>query len=577
MPKLASKNGRSTRSASTTKYDAHHTVLSKTYGALADLRRELADSKAAVAEREEILRNFSHLRRFAARLAVAGGLLREALALAQGFPGQDWWPRLLAAKGKAAPGGAGLALPARQPAAAHRTGAHANLDRFAEVEQAEQEQKKLAGARELALPARAGASRRPARRAARRLPRPAAQRISPRFTRSRSSSICSARAPAKRSGRCARLIELTTRAAHEQELFPPADWEFIQWLAETHRRAPRRRRDAASCRTWNCCTGWRAGATRPRLELRRRRQAAPVPRPGRRADAAPGERRQANCPSPTGSRCPTARRVPLERGAVLQPATRRWRWWATPFICCATRRRPQLLEHWASKPAVPVRKLSHRLLMHLRKTQSSHGVDWEQLCVAHPAEAAVHLRTARRDRAPAPAGPQRARPERLALERPRMAAARAAERRAGGQAGDPRRPAPGARDAMAAPAGLVHARAGLWVGDANENFLGTLARAWPRPARRRPSISATRPFTGCSSRRASSSRRLIVKGSGIDWLAVSAEWEQEGLKLTPPILQRLADRHRPLRQTARLRLGRTGHRRRAIARTKRWPTWAWMA
>ena len=34
--------------------------------------------------------------------------------------------------------------------------------------------------------------------------------------------------------------------------------------------------------------------------------------------------------------------------------------------------------------------------------------------------------------------------------------------------------------------------------------------------------------------------RLVVKGSGIDWLAVSAEWEQEGLKLTKADLQRLA-------------------------------------
>jgi len=33
--------------------------------------------------------------------------------------------------------------------------------------------------------------------------------------------------------------------------------------------------------------------------------------------------------------------------------------------------------------------------------------------------------------------------------------------------------------------------------------------------------------------------RLIVKGSGIDWLAVSAEWEAEGLKLTTADLQRL--------------------------------------
>src|ERR1019366_5178520 len=28
------------------------------------------------------------------------------------------------------------------------------------------------------------------------------------------------------------IIELTTRAAHEQEQFPPGDWEFIQWLGE---------------------------------------------------------------------------------------------------------------------------------------------------------------------------------------------------------------------------------------------------------------------------------------------------------------------------------------------------------
>src|SRR5262245_63831964 len=55
----ATKNGRSARFAGATKYDAHHTVLSKTYGAFADLRRELSDSKTRVAEREEVLRQFS--------------------------------------------------------------------------------------------------------------------------------------------------------------------------------------------------------------------------------------------------------------------------------------------------------------------------------------------------------------------------------------------------------------------------------------------------------------------------------------------------------------------------------------
>ena len=37
------------------------------------------------------------------------------------------------------------------------------------------------------------------------------------------------------------MIDLTVRAAHEQELFPPADWELIQWLADT----PKDRRDGA--------------------------------------------------------------------------------------------------------------------------------------------------------------------------------------------------------------------------------------------------------------------------------------------------------------------------------------------
>ena len=34
--------------------------------------------------------------------------------------------------------------------------------------------------------------------------------------------------------------------------------------------------------------------------------------------------------------------------------------------------------------------------------------------------------------------------------------------------------------------------------------------------------------------------KLIVRGSGIDWLSVSAEWEEEGLKLTDRDLQQLA-------------------------------------
>ncbi|MGN6642245.1 MAG: DEAD/DEAH box helicase, partial [Verrucomicrobiota bacterium] len=80
---------------------------------------------------------------------------------------------------------------------------------------------------------------------------------------------------------------------------------------------------------------------------------------------------------------------------------------------------------------------------------------------------------------------------------------------------------------------------GLWVGDANENFLGTLAHAWnqrPPEAEFLGNPAFQRLFLAPRQLKP----RLIVKGSGIDWLSVSAEWEQEGLKLTAADLQRLA-------------------------------------
>lgn len=46
-------------SAAAARYDAHHNVLGRAYGAQAELRRELSDSKSAVAERTEILGHFA--------------------------------------------------------------------------------------------------------------------------------------------------------------------------------------------------------------------------------------------------------------------------------------------------------------------------------------------------------------------------------------------------------------------------------------------------------------------------------------------------------------------------------------
>src|SRR5205809_2170818 len=143
MPKLATNNGRSARFASTTKYDAHHTVLSKTYGALADLRRELADSKSAVAEREDLLRSFSTCGDSQRAWLLLEDYFEKLALSRKDFTAQDWWPRVLAAQGKARlEEVAMLFLRTNRPLPTDLV-SYASATRFAEIEQAEREQKTL--------------------------------------------------------------------------------------------------------------------------------------------------------------------------------------------------------------------------------------------------------------------------------------------------------------------------------------------------------------------------------------------------------------------------------------------------
>src|SRR5712671_2085698 len=98
MQKLPSKNARSARFAGATKYDAHHTVLSKTYGALADLRRELADSKSRVSEREEVLKLFASCVDSQRAWLLLEDYFEKLSLSRKDFTAQDWWPRVLASK-----------------------------------------------------------------------------------------------------------------------------------------------------------------------------------------------------------------------------------------------------------------------------------------------------------------------------------------------------------------------------------------------------------------------------------------------------------------------------------------------
>jgi hypothetical protein len=564
MPKIATRNGNGAprHGGSTTKYDAHHKVLSETYGAFADLRRELSDSKTTVAGREDILKTFAACPD-SQRAWLALEDYFEKLSLSRrDFPDTNWWPRLLKVQGKARLEELAFLFLRAKRSVPPELQPHASLDRFTKAEEAEQEVKLV---QELenwlsppALPL-LDTPRATLRVVCRVQPdeeEPSRHRLAVQFLLLR-----------PRTGEKARtlhdIIDLVVRATHEQELFPPADWEFIQWIADTHRHRP----DSADTLLLSDAEllQWLArwGGT-DRLELQNgegRAQSSLPADPSRQstatADGTHGVTRHATLKFHGQIAALTPH---LENGDKELSFTHRLtlpggeshsiadakifnRQPPLALIGCTfylLRNAPPapVLKYLAHKPSMPVRKLSHRLLLHLRKTQANNGVNWEQLCITHQAapqfifellDDTVQLRLlakSLRDHSTWFWNGGEWSPHNRVInpgDKPEIL-------------DDPR---------LDPAIQWLHKldwfmqEPGLWIGDASENFLGLLAGAWTgRPAE--AEFLGNPAFHRLFLQPRQLKPRLVVKGSGIDWLAVSAEWEAEGLKLSKADLERLA-------------------------------------
>ena len=533
MAKSSRRNGLSPRLASATKYDAHHNVLAKTYGALADLRRELSDSKTAVAERSEVLNLFAHCVDSQRAWLLLEDYFEKLSLSRRDFTSHDWWPRLMSVQGKARlEETAILFLRANRPLPTELM-PHANFDRFAEVEQTEREQKLIHDLEHWLFPPA------PVHLDS---PRASLQVICQRRKVDEQSALHELsvefhlfrpRTGAK-TKTLAEVIELTTRAAHEQELFPPSDWEFIEWLAESY--AERNgHHDTLSLRGLDLLQWLARWGHHSRLKLS---EHSAIRFEGHVAELKPHLDEVENdlhfthhLVLPGGNALPLGEvEFFLGRPSLALAGEE--------FFLLRNAPPAELLGAWAQRRRVPVHKLSHRMLTQLRKTQTNNGVDWEQLCVAHTAvpqfvfelsEETVRLRLLARSerdesiwhwtghewRLDEPKVRSNDKPE--ILDDPRLEHAIRWLRRLD----------------------WFTPEASVWVGDANENFLNTLAAAWPeRPAD--AEYLGNQAFHRLFLNPRQLKPRLIVKGSGIDWFSVSAEWEQEGMKLSPADLMRLA-------------------------------------
>ncbi|MGI8966854.1 MAG: SNF2-related protein, partial [Limisphaerales bacterium] len=528
-----SRKNAGTRAGNTTRYDAHHHVLAKTYGALTNLRRELSDSKTAIAERSELLKIFADCNDSQRAWLLLEDYFEKLSLSRKDFSSHDWWPRLMAAQGqKRLEETAILFLRANRPLPTELL-SHANLDRFAEIEQAEEEQKLAQQLEHWLFPPAPVHLDSP--RAMLRIlcePKPieensALHGLSVNFILFRPRT-------GEKNKSLSEIIELTTRASHEQELFSPPDWEIVQWLTENY--AQREKISDSILLTGLELLQWLARwSGHPRLELTSTQTS--VVFDGHLAELKPQLKIISDELSFSHQLVlPNGENHSLERvyffagspSLVLVEQT---------FYLLRNAPPATFLGAWAQKKSWPVRKLSRRLLTHLRKTESNNGSDWEQLCTAHSAlpqfifeltDETIRLRLlAKSDRDQSiwrwhghdwqmEESEKRASDKPEILDDPRLEEAAQWLRRLDWFTPEP----------------------GVWLGDANEFILSSLADAWtmrPTTAEYLGNPAFHRLFLNGRALRP----QIIVQGSGIDWFSISAEWEMEGLKLTPADLQRL--------------------------------------
>ena len=533
MTRLSRKTSATVASGNTTKYDAHHRVLAKAYGAQADLRRELSDSKAAVAERTEILRVFADCNDPQRAWLLLEDYFEKLSLSRKDFGAQEWWQRLVSARGKKRlEETAILFLRFNRPLPTELQ-PHANPARFAEIQQGEKDQRLVEQLESWLFPAAPPHLDSP-RASIRVACQPKALGEFSSLHGLEVSFFVSRNRTGEKPKTVAEVVDLTARSAYEREFFSFNDWQFIQWLSETH---------ADPEGLWNSLflsglellqwlVRW---GDNGRLRMAQSDEA--IAFHGHLAQLEP------HLDSDGGQlffthqlRLPEGGCRPMSEVKFFagHPALALV---GSVFYMLRSAPPDELLNAWARQNSIPASKLSHRFLARLRKTPLSAGVNWDQLCVVHRArprftfelvEDVVRLRLAARSEADGSLW--RWDGQEWESEEPRLELS-----------GKPRiLDDPRLEKAVQWLSGLdwFTPEPGLWVGDASDNFLAQLAAVWPgrpeeadylgNPAFHRLFLSPQplRP-------------RLIVQGSGIDWFAVSAQWEAEGLKLTAADLQRL--------------------------------------
>ena len=120
------------------KYDAHASALDDAYGMLAELRRELSDTREDKNDRGELLDLFATCKDSQRAWILLEDYFNKLKLSRKDFPGDDWWKDVVAVKGKKRLEALSIVFLRTGRQMPSELSEHANLKRFNEIEKAEE-------------------------------------------------------------------------------------------------------------------------------------------------------------------------------------------------------------------------------------------------------------------------------------------------------------------------------------------------------------------------------------------------------------------------------------------------------
>ena len=515
------------------KYDADNSIISSVYKEYAELRRELSDSKAKISERAELIRAFSQCSDPQKACLLLDDYFEKLSLTKKDFCDSDWWLRLMSCSGERRLEELAFLFMRSGRSLPPELSPYGDVRKFAEVEKAEREKKIVSELEKWLIPEQSTHCGLP-RHNLRILcdvvsseSNPLLHYLNVEFCVFKSNGTREIKKPAE-------LIEVVRKDNYELGKFTAEDIEFLRWFSSisegnVQADADRIRLEGNHLFLW--LSRWGAEG---RLEMKSAPETLSFH--GDFARIVP-EIRSVNNDSFLWFR------IENSRGDSFQIEAAKF-FGGKPALCLIGNcfyvldsPPPQaFFDYICSNEKLPVKKLTARIKAFLRRTLPTASVNWDEICIVHRAKPrfifelnfdTINVRLEAVSENDGSLwqwnGHEWELKQGVTAEKPHFPDDERLDRAVAWLMG----------------LDLFMPEKGVWVGDATEDFLAILATAWqsrPKDAEYLGNPAFQRIFL--NPRRLKP--KIIVRGSGIDWLSVSADWEIEGLKLTQADLERLA-------------------------------------